>query len=48
MALTGGRIVRIFVAETRAVVLSENTAEAIRANLSLIDELEWGSTSRRH
>ena len=36
-SVAGGRIARIFVAETHGVVLSENTAEAIRAHLSLID-----------
>jgi NAD(P)-dependent dehydrogenase (short-subunit alcohol dehydrogenase family) len=36
-SVAGGRIARIFVAETRGVVLPENTPEAIRAHLSLID-----------
>ena len=36
-SVAGGRIARIFVAETHGVVLPENTPEAIRANLSLID-----------
>ena len=39
-SVAGGRIARIFVAETHGVVLSENTAEAVRDNLSLIDELD--------
>jgi hypothetical protein len=38
--VAGGRVARIFVAETHGVVLSENTAEAVRDNLSLIDELD--------
>ena len=38
-SVAGGRIARIFVAETRGVVLAENTPEAIQANLPLIDEL---------
>jgi NAD(P)-dependent dehydrogenase (short-subunit alcohol dehydrogenase family) len=38
-SVAGGRIARIFVAETHGVVLAENTPEAIRANLSLIDQL---------
>jgi NAD(P)-dependent dehydrogenase (short-subunit alcohol dehydrogenase family) len=37
-SVAGGRIARIFVAETHGVVLPENTAEAIRANLALIDQ----------
>jgi hypothetical protein len=37
-SVAGGRIARIFVAETRGVVLAENTPEAIRANMSLIDQ----------
>lgn len=37
-SVAGGRIARIFVAETHGVVLPENTAEAIRAHLSLIDK----------
>jgi NAD(P)-dependent dehydrogenase (short-subunit alcohol dehydrogenase family) len=36
-SVAGGRIARIFVAETHGVVLAENTSEAIRANLSVID-----------
>jgi NAD(P)-dependent dehydrogenase (short-subunit alcohol dehydrogenase family) len=39
-SVAGGRIARIFVAETSGVVLKENTAEAIRAQLSLIDEVD--------
>jgi NAD(P)-dependent dehydrogenase (short-subunit alcohol dehydrogenase family) len=40
-SVAGGRIARIFVGETRGVVLPENTPEAIRANLSLIDQLDF-------
>jgi NAD(P)-dependent dehydrogenase (short-subunit alcohol dehydrogenase family) len=39
-SVAGGRIARIFVAETCGVVLPENTPEAIQANMSLIDELD--------
>jgi NAD(P)-dependent dehydrogenase (short-subunit alcohol dehydrogenase family) len=39
-SVAGGRIARIFVAETSGVVLKENTAEAIRVQLSLIDEVD--------
>jgi NAD(P)-dependent dehydrogenase (short-subunit alcohol dehydrogenase family) len=39
-SVAGGRIARIFVAETHGVVLKENTAEAIGAQLSLIDEFD--------
>jgi NAD(P)-dependent dehydrogenase (short-subunit alcohol dehydrogenase family) len=39
-SVAGGRIARIFVAETYGVVLKENTAEAIQAQLSLIDEVD--------
>jgi NAD(P)-dependent dehydrogenase (short-subunit alcohol dehydrogenase family) len=39
-SVAGGRIARIFVAETRGVVLPENTPEAIRTHLSLIDRLD--------
>ncbi len=39
-SVAGGRIARIFVAETHGVVLEENTAEAVRDNLALIDELD--------
>jgi NAD(P)-dependent dehydrogenase (short-subunit alcohol dehydrogenase family) len=37
-SVAGGRIARIFVAETHGVVLQENTPEAIRSNLSQIDQ----------
>jgi NAD(P)-dependent dehydrogenase (short-subunit alcohol dehydrogenase family) len=40
-SVAGGRIARIFVGETRGVVLPHNTPEAIQANLSLIDELDF-------
>jgi len=40
-SVAGGRIARIFVAETRGVVLAENTSEAIRAQLSRIDQLDF-------
>jgi NAD(P)-dependent dehydrogenase (short-subunit alcohol dehydrogenase family) len=36
-SVAGGRIARIFVAETQGLVLGENTPESIRAQLSLID-----------
>jgi NAD(P)-dependent dehydrogenase (short-subunit alcohol dehydrogenase family) len=36
-SVAGGRIARMFVAETEGVVLGENTAEAIAEHLSLID-----------
>ena len=39
-SVAGGRIARIFVAETRGVVLAENTAEAIQATSPLIDQLD--------
>jgi len=39
-SVAGGRIARIFVAETHGVVLAENTAEAILASLPLIDETD--------
>ena len=39
-SVAGGRIARIFVAETSGVVLKENSAEAIRASLSAIDEVD--------
>jgi NAD(P)-dependent dehydrogenase (short-subunit alcohol dehydrogenase family) len=39
-SVAGGRIARILVAETSGVVLTENTAEAIRAQLSLIHEVD--------
>jgi NAD(P)-dependent dehydrogenase (short-subunit alcohol dehydrogenase family) len=41
-SVAGGRIARIFVAETHGVVLAENTPEAIQANLPLIDRLDVG------
>jgi len=37
-SVAGGRIARIFVAETHGVVLPENTPEAIRARMTLIDQ----------
>jgi len=39
-SVAGGRIARIFVAETHGVVLGENTPEEIRSKLSLIDVLD--------
>jgi NAD(P)-dependent dehydrogenase (short-subunit alcohol dehydrogenase family) len=39
-SVAGGRIARIVVAETHGVVLTENTPEAIRDLLPLIDELD--------
>jgi NAD(P)-dependent dehydrogenase (short-subunit alcohol dehydrogenase family) len=39
-SVAGGRIARIFVAETAGVVLKENSAEGIRASLSAIDEVD--------
>lgn len=39
-SVAGGRIARIFVGETIGVVLDDNTAESIMANLSRIDELD--------
>jgi NAD(P)-dependent dehydrogenase (short-subunit alcohol dehydrogenase family) len=39
-SVAGGRIARIFVAETHGVVLMENTAEVISAQLSLVDRLD--------
>src|ERR1019366_1118482 len=39
-SVAGGRVARIFVGETHGVVFSENTPEAIRASLLLIDELD--------
>ena len=38
--MAGGRIARIFVAETYGVVLGENTPEEIRSKLSLIDVMD--------
>jgi NAD(P)-dependent dehydrogenase (short-subunit alcohol dehydrogenase family) len=39
-SVAGGRIARIVFAETHGVVLSDNSAEGIRAELSLIDQLD--------
>jgi NAD(P)-dependent dehydrogenase (short-subunit alcohol dehydrogenase family) len=39
-SVAGGRIARIFVAETDGVLLTDNTAEAIREQLSDIDALD--------
>jgi NAD(P)-dependent dehydrogenase (short-subunit alcohol dehydrogenase family) len=39
-SVAGGRIARIFMAETSGLVLKENTAEGIRASLSMIDEVD--------
>ncbi|MGA2294031.1 MAG: SDR family oxidoreductase [Acidimicrobiales bacterium] len=39
-SVAGGRVARIFVAETSGVVLKENSAEAIRASISAIDEVD--------
>jgi NAD(P)-dependent dehydrogenase (short-subunit alcohol dehydrogenase family) len=39
-SVAGGRVARIFVGETYGVVFAENTPEAIRASLGLIDELD--------
>jgi NAD(P)-dependent dehydrogenase (short-subunit alcohol dehydrogenase family) len=39
-SVAGGRIARIFVAETHGVVLDHNTPEEIRDQLPLIDELD--------
>jgi NAD(P)-dependent dehydrogenase (short-subunit alcohol dehydrogenase family) len=39
-SVAGGRIARIFVAETHGVVLGENTPEEIRSKLSLIDVMD--------
>ena len=39
-SVAGGRVARIFVAETHGVVLSENTPEAIRDHLAEIDRLD--------
>ena len=39
-SVAGGRIARIFVAETDGVVLGENTAEEIRSRLPLIDVMD--------
>ena len=39
-SVAGGRIARIFVAETHGVVLGENTPEEIRSKLPLIDVMD--------
>jgi 3-dehydroquinate synthase class II len=39
-SVAGGRIARIFVAETHGVVLTTNTAEQVQASLSVIDEMD--------
>jgi hypothetical protein len=39
-SVAGGRIARIYVAETHGVVFPENTAEAIREYMSVVDELD--------
>jgi NAD(P)-dependent dehydrogenase (short-subunit alcohol dehydrogenase family) len=39
-SVAGGRIARIFVAETSGVVLAENTAEAIQSHLSEMDLMD--------
>ena len=39
-SVAGGRIARIFVAETHGVVLSENTSEEIQSKLALIDVMD--------
>jgi len=39
-SVAGGRIARIFVAETHGAVLTENTPEGVRDHLSLIDETD--------
>ena len=39
-SVAGGRIARIFVAETHGVVLAKNTPEEIQAKLSLIDVMD--------
>jgi NAD(P)-dependent dehydrogenase (short-subunit alcohol dehydrogenase family) len=41
-SVAGGRIARIFVAETDGVVLGENTAEEIRSRLPLVDVMDVG------
>lgn len=38
-SVAGGRVARIFVAETHGVVLPDNTAEAVRDQMSTIDDL---------
>jgi len=39
-SVAGGRIARIFVAETDGLVLSENTSEEIRSKLTLVDKMD--------
>ena len=39
-SVAGGRIARIFVAETNGIVLDDNNAEEIRDHISLIDRLD--------
>jgi NAD(P)-dependent dehydrogenase (short-subunit alcohol dehydrogenase family) len=39
-SVAGGRVARIFVAETHGVVLSRNTPEEIRSKIPLIDEMD--------
>jgi NAD(P)-dependent dehydrogenase (short-subunit alcohol dehydrogenase family) len=39
-SVAGGRIARIFVAETQGAVLATNTAEEVQANLAVIDEMD--------
>jgi NAD(P)-dependent dehydrogenase (short-subunit alcohol dehydrogenase family) len=39
-SVAGGRVARIFVAETFGVVLPENTAEGVRDHLALIDQVD--------
>jgi NAD(P)-dependent dehydrogenase (short-subunit alcohol dehydrogenase family) len=39
-SVAGGRIARIFVAETGGAVLATNTAEEVQASLALIDEMD--------
>ena len=41
-SVAGGRIARIVVAETHGVVLSDNSAEAIHAHLSVPRQLDDG------
>ena len=38
-SVAGGRVARIFIAETPGVVLPENTAEGVRDHLALIDQV---------
>jgi NAD(P)-dependent dehydrogenase (short-subunit alcohol dehydrogenase family) len=39
-SVAGGRIARIFVAETKGIVLAENTAESIQSHLSQMDLMD--------